>query len=177
MNPGGTSGTHTLTLGGQRYLSLIGCFWYLERDWGRRTFKTFTSRLDRELEKVIWGANLQCQEVLSSQRSPCSEGGRGELEAAPPTAAEIWQQHKHWCDFTSKVDFQWATVAKRSQKSWQKKTAGCSVEKKTNKCHTFRSGEFCFSTQGHGESNVRSYGCFYILNYGRITNVPPLCWM
>lgn len=37
---------------------------------------------------------------------PMFRGWQGELEAASPTAAEIWQQHKHWCDFTSKVDFQ-----------------------------------------------------------------------
>lgn len=40
--------------------------------------------------------------------------------------------------------------------------------------HPFSSGEFCFSTQGHAESNVPSYSCFNILNYGWITNVSPL---
>lgn len=171
-------------------------------NWSKITlksfFKTFKPRIGGELENVLQRTNLcSARGKLWARASNCrlwpSTVVRGSFTWAPrhsqhdsgsmglptgtpelghATSAEIWQQHRHLWDYISKVNSQWTGTAKCSQKS-QPKNLGPFLSEK----HPFRSGEFCFSTMGCVKSNVPSYSCFNILNYGLITNVSTLHWI
>lgn len=97
----------------------------------------------------------------------------GHSGAHHPTTAKIWPHHRHLWGYTiCGIALQWTRAAKCPESLSKKHLEHVLLQKQA-----FRSGEFYFSTQGHAESNVPGYSWFYTLNYGQITNGPPLHWI